>query len=120
MSALEAELNEALEDTVQLEERNNQLTQQLSALREKVSVRPRAPQLIQQEPRQSTTHTDRASASRTELISRSNNKVSGLVAVFSFSGRQTGLGGDSAESHGRGAEELGCRESGPPQPTGQS
>lgn len=57
MSALEAELNEALEDTVQLEERNNQLTQQLSALREKVSVRPRAPQLIQQEPHQSTTHT---------------------------------------------------------------
>lgn len=50
MSALEAELNEALEDTAQLEERNNQLIQQLSALREKVSVRPRAPQLIQQEP----------------------------------------------------------------------
>lgn len=56
MSALEAELNEALEDTAQLEERNNQLTQQLSALREKVSVGPPAPQLIRQEPRHSTTH----------------------------------------------------------------
>lgn len=69
MSALEAELNEALEDTAQLEERNNQLTQQLSALREKVSVRPRGPQLIQQEPHQSTTRTDRTSASRL-LITR--------------------------------------------------
>lgn len=43
-----------------------------------------------------------------------------LITRFSFSGRQTGLGGDSAQSHGRGAEELGRGESGPPQPTGQS
>lgn len=37
--ALEAELTEALDDTAQLEERNTQLSQQLSDLREKVSIR---------------------------------------------------------------------------------
>lgn len=40
MSALEAELTKALEDTAKLEERNTQLSQQLSGLKEKVSVRP--------------------------------------------------------------------------------
>ena len=39
VSALEAELTRALEDTAQLEERTVQLSQQLSELREKVSVR---------------------------------------------------------------------------------
>jgi len=39
VSALEAELTKALEDTAQLEDRNIQLSQQLSDLREKVSVR---------------------------------------------------------------------------------
>lgn len=38
VSALEAELTKALEDTAQLEERNVQLSQQLSELREKVSI----------------------------------------------------------------------------------
>ena len=39
MSALEVELTKALEDTAQLEERNIQLSQQLSELREKVRMR---------------------------------------------------------------------------------
>lgn len=43
VSALEAELTKALEDTAQLEERNTQLSQQLSDLREKVSIRPWTP-----------------------------------------------------------------------------
>lgn len=39
MSALEAELNGALEEAARLEERNSQLSQQLSELTEKVSTR---------------------------------------------------------------------------------
>lgn len=42
MSALEAELTKALEDSAQLEERNTQLSQELSDLREKVSITSRA------------------------------------------------------------------------------
>lgn len=38
MSSLETELTNALKDTAQLEERNIQLSQQLSDLREKVSI----------------------------------------------------------------------------------
>lgn len=38
MSALEAELTKALDDTAQLEERNIQLSQQLSELKEKVRI----------------------------------------------------------------------------------
>lgn len=38
VSAVEAELTKALEDTAQLEERNIQLSQQLSGVREKVSI----------------------------------------------------------------------------------
>lgn len=38
MSALEAELTNALEDTAQLENRNSQLSQQLCELREKASI----------------------------------------------------------------------------------
>lgn len=39
MSDLETELTKALEDAAQLEERNSQLSEQLSGVREKVSIR---------------------------------------------------------------------------------
>lgn len=39
VSALEAELTKALEDFAQLEQRNGQLAEQLSGLKEKVSIR---------------------------------------------------------------------------------
>ena len=41
VAALEAELTKSLEEAVRLEEKNGELEEQLSALGEKVGVRPR-------------------------------------------------------------------------------